>query len=167
MLAGCPKEVCSKCGKPKVAIVKVTRPEGYETSLKETSDYEHNIVRSAEVNYRSPGSATNIRPLTTLFKMAQGTTREVIGSKATCSCDAPFVAGTVLDPFAGSGTTLMVAKQLGYEGIGFEINPSYISIIERRCKIKESIALGQLEYTLVKPSHAVEAEPISDITWLK
>lgn len=37
-------------------------------------------------------------------------------------------SGIVLDPFAGSGTTLMVARQLGHLGIGIELNPEYLTI---------------------------------------
>jgi len=35
------------------------------------------------------------------------------------------VGDTVLDPFAGSGTTLMVAKENGRHYIGYEIAKSY------------------------------------------
>ena len=31
--------------------------------------------------------------------------------------------GTILDPFAGSGSTIIGANQLGYRGVGFEVNP--------------------------------------------
>ena len=40
--------------------------------------------------------------------------------------------GVVLDPFAGSGTTLQVAKQLGRKGIGIELNADYLPLIEDR-----------------------------------
>jgi len=40
--------------------------------------------------------------------------------------------GTVLDPFAGSGTTLAVAAELGRNGIGCELNPDYITLAEQR-----------------------------------
>ena len=38
----------------------------------------------------------------------------------------------VLDPFAGSGTTIMVAQQLGRHGVGIELNQDYIMMAERR-----------------------------------
>jgi hypothetical protein len=38
----------------------------------------------------------------------------------------------VLDPFAGSGTTLRVCQQLGRRAIGIEMNPSYVAMIRDR-----------------------------------
>ena len=38
----------------------------------------------------------------------------------------------VLDPFAGSGTTLRVCQQLNRSAIGFEINPEYVAMTEER-----------------------------------
>jgi DNA modification methylase len=40
--------------------------------------------------------------------------------------------GIVLDPFIGSGTTAAVAKRLGRQYIGIELNPDYVPLIERR-----------------------------------
>ena len=40
--------------------------------------------------------------------------------------------GIVLDPFAGSGSTLIAAKQNGYKYIGIEKETEYITIAEAR-----------------------------------
>ena len=40
--------------------------------------------------------------------------------------------GTVLDPFAGSGTTGMAAKAEGFGFIGIEKEQEYVDISERR-----------------------------------
>ena len=41
-------------------------------------------------------------------------------------------AGTVLDPFMGSGTTIVACQKLGRSGIGIEIDPDYFEIACRR-----------------------------------
>ena len=41
---------------------------------------------------------------------------------------------TVLDPFMGSGTTLLAAIQLGRKAIGIEIDPEYFDKASRRIK---------------------------------
>lgn len=38
----------------------------------------------------------------------------------------------VLDPFAGTGTTLVAALELGYKAIGIEIEQRYINVIQKR-----------------------------------
>jgi DNA modification methylase len=40
--------------------------------------------------------------------------------------------GTVLDPFMGSGTSLMVAREHGRNGIGLELNPDYCALASDR-----------------------------------
>jgi len=42
------------------------------------------------------------------------------------------VGGVVLDPFMGAGTTAVVARKLGRDYLGFELNPEYIKIAEKR-----------------------------------
>lgn len=43
-----------------------------------------------------------------------------------------FPQETILDPFMGSGTTASVARMLGRNSVGYEINPDYIPIIKER-----------------------------------
>jgi len=40
--------------------------------------------------------------------------------------------GSVLDPFAGSGTTLRAAVDAGCSAVGIELNPAYIALIHER-----------------------------------
>ena len=47
--------------------------------------------------------------------------------KAGCPKD-----GIVLDPFMGAGTTAVVARKLGRNFTGFELNPKYLKIAENR-----------------------------------
>lgn len=55
------------------------------------------------------------------------------GWQPSCPCDAGEpVPQTVLDPFAGSGTTLMVADRLGRNAVGCELNPEYVALMRRR-----------------------------------
>jgi DNA modification methylase len=46
------------------------------------------------------------------------------------------VGGTVLDPFLGSGTTAMVANQLGRRCVGVELNPRYLELTRQRTQEK-------------------------------
>jgi len=41
---------------------------------------------------------------------------------------------TILDPFAGTGSTLLAARNTNRNYIGIEINPKYIEIINERLK---------------------------------
>ncbi len=56
------------------------------------------------------------------------------GYQPSCTCSETKGTGrcVVLDPFAGSGTTLAVAKQFGRDYLGIELNPEYISLAHDR-----------------------------------
>ena len=41
----------------------------------------------------------------------------------------------VLDPYAGSGTTLLAAEDLGRRWVGVELNPAFVDLIERRIRL--------------------------------
>lgn len=49
-----------------------------------------------------------------------------------CTLTKTPTGGIVLDPFAGSGTTLLAAKNTGRQYVGIEQNEEYIKIIEHR-----------------------------------
>jgi hypothetical protein len=56
------------------------------------------------------------------------------------TCEHPHdegVPGIVLDPFVGSGTTVMVAKQLLRRGIGLDISMEYL---DEQAKIRTGIS---------------------------
>jgi len=49
-----------------------------------------------------------------------------------------FVGDTVLDPFLGSGTTSLAAKNLNRNSAGYEINPNFIDTIKNKLGINHS-----------------------------
>lgn len=44
----------------------------------------------------------------------------------------------VLDPYAGSGTTLLAAQELGRKWVGIELKPEYVDLIESRMRQRRS-----------------------------
>lgn len=64
-----------------------------------------------------------------------GVLTSTAGWQQSCNCDDAEISSSrsvVLDPFAGSGTTLVVADRLGRDSIGIELNGDYIRIAEER-----------------------------------
>ena len=53
-------------------------------------------------------------------------------AKRLIECFTPPEASLILDPFAGIGSTLLAAKELGKDAIGLEISPEFAQIAERR-----------------------------------
>ena len=53
-------------------------------------------------------------------------------------CRRPLLAtcppgGTVLDPFCGTGTTLLAARNLGFKSVGIDISRHYLELSQERC----------------------------------
>jgi DNA modification methylase len=121
--AGCPEQCCSMCG------------AGYER------------ITQRDRAATRPGKVTK----TTGDSLVDGnrdpqrhiTTVSTLGWAPACDCVASgTIPGTVLDPFAGSGTTLAVAAELGRNAIGCELNPAYIALANKRIKdARSSVAL--------------------------
>ena len=52
-----------------------------------------------------------------------------------------FAGDTVLDPFAGSGTTIRAAMNLDRNSIGYEINEDLIPVVKRRLDIGQTLLI--------------------------
>ena len=116
--AGC----CADCGSP------------YERIM-EKPDMTQRPIRSDDSKYEGRSAGRD-------YKVWRENNPNVfVGWEPTCNCNAEKVPCVVLDIFAGSGTTLRVASKLGRKGIGIELNPEYIKILKKRCKI-ESMSLN-------------------------
>jgi site-specific DNA-methyltransferase (adenine-specific) len=59
-----------------------------------------------------------------------------------------YVDDTVLDPFLGSGSTLLACLQTGRKGLGVEINSRYCELAKKRL-VKEGILQKRLELAAV------------------
>ncbi len=60
-----------------------------------------------------------------------------------------FKGDTVLDPFMGSGTTSLTARNLGRNSVGYEINPEFIEIAKKKLNINQPEIEGT-EYEFLK-----------------
>ncbi|ADQ47230.1 DNA methylase N-4/N-6 domain protein [Caldicellulosiruptor kronotskyensis 2002] len=70
-----------------------------------------------------------------------------------------FVGDTVLDPFLGSGTTLKVALELERNGIGYEINPDFLEVINKKLNTINNSFLYKIE-TIKKETETPEIKAV-------
>jgi hypothetical protein len=136
---------CPVCGAPWRRVVESVRDHGLapdaggktaaraETDRWNRLDRRRKEARAAGENHSNP--------------FRHGTT---IGWQPTCTCspDAPPVPCTVLDPFGGSGTVAKVARDLGRSSVMIELNPDYVTIMQKRLRIGEQLDTGVCEYVV-------------------
>jgi DNA modification methylase len=71
-------------------------------------------------------------------RMGDGVDVTTTGWQQECACPAAEpVPCTVLEPFAGSGTTLMVAKRLVRRSVGIDLSADYLALAVERIKSAE------------------------------
>lgn len=68
-----------------------------------------------------------------------------------------FKGETVLDPFMGSGTTSLVAKNLERNSIGYEINPEFIEIAKDKLNINQ-LDIAGTTYKFLKDEINIDIE---------
>jgi DNA modification methylase len=103
--------VCPECGAPWVRVVereRVALQATYNGAIKTEQDMTPNGVR-----WGGSGVPSRLDVTTT-------------GWRSSCAHTAEPVPAVVLDPFAGSGTALLVAQALGRRGVGIDLNPDYL-----------------------------------------
>jgi len=61
-----------------------------------------------------------------------------------------FVGDTVLDPFLGSGTTMLAAKNLNRNSIGYEINKKFLPIIKEKVGINKRDSIKNSEFEIIE-----------------
>ncbi|MEA2016486.1 MAG: site-specific DNA-methyltransferase, partial [Actinomycetota bacterium] len=120
--AGCPKYICKKCGKARMKII----------------DNSERVNTRPGLDTGSMKSGKDIDPNKELHKSDLSKYRQQIKYKeigyTDCGCGKGFKPGIDLDPFMGAGTVGIVAKKLGRNYIGIELNPEYCKIAEARIK---------------------------------
>lgn len=148
----CPSAICTECGDPRErelerGLLKLdeSRPQArraleiFEESDNLTKDHIRAIQatgisdagKGKEIQETTGGNSEEIQELATEAKDILGgyfrefTFPEWETKKWTkCECDADYIPGTVFDPFAGSGTTIKAANDLGYHGWGTDLDTS-------------------------------------------
>jgi len=60
-----------------------------------------------------------------------------------------FAGDTILDPFLGSGTTSLAAKNLNRNSAGYEINPEFIPVIKEKLSFNENNMFEENSYEFV------------------
>lgn len=115
IIAGAPERVCAECGRPSERIVE----------------------RTAMVTTAGPGRVAKVADQGDHARTACGGTVLAPATATTtgwseCGCNAGWRRGIVLDPFAGSGTTLQVARDHGRHAVGIELNADYARLAAER-----------------------------------
>ncbi len=71
-----------------------------------------------------------------------------------------FVGDTVIDPFAGSGTTLIAALKANRNSIGIEIDPQYCKMAEARLSAENSTLFSPSTLEFIYPANVSTSPPV-------
>lgn len=142
---------CAECGAPWERIVEQGDPD-IEHQRACGGDASGGYSGTAQKDY---DAARAENPSAVKARILAGMReRRTTGWRPTCACGTDAVRPClVLDPFAGSGTTLLVAERLGRDSVGCELNPEYVAIAERRIRAADPmqpqpVAPGKVQRSL-------------------
>lgn len=123
------KGCCPKCGAQWVRIVEKHGGCAADTTTRRVTGIERVHESGAVIgNVANPQRVPN---------EARGMTYKTLGFSPSCGCNVGDpVPCRVLDPFAGSGTTLQVCESLNRDSWGVELMAKNIPIIAERMKEK-------------------------------
>jgi hypothetical protein len=110
----CPMQVCRICGEPRRRIVQADRVGEKDDRQRKTKAGEYRL--NGHDHPPEIGWEFN---------------RTTLGW-TDCGHDN-YRRGVVLDPFAGSGTTLMAASELGRDSIGIDLDSRNLELARERC----------------------------------
>jgi len=83
----------------------------------------------------------------------EGYSRQFKGWQPGCKCgEKERSPCLVLDPFMGSGTVAVVARELNRSSVGCELNPAYVEIIKKRLNAGSQLDTGVVSYRFEKVS---------------
>lgn len=123
--AMCPQRVCTVCGEPSRRIT--SEPEYVGRGGKEAT-----TLHMRDGNRRAEG-VNQWDDESTGDRTAHRVTTTIGWSECECPDDgAKWRNGVVLDPFAGSGTTLMVANELERDAVGFDLDARNATLARQR-----------------------------------
>jgi len=118
--------VCPECGAP---WERVTEKDGGVPGSRQ-GRIDLGIIRHHEDGARLKMGGNPQRPPSGGF--ASTTT---LDWRPICEHDAEPVSAVVFDPFAGSGTTLQVARALGRHGVGLDLSAEYLQLARTRLEL--------------------------------
>jgi site-specific DNA-methyltransferase (adenine-specific) len=67
-----------------------------------------------------------------------------------------FIGDVVLDPFIGSGTACLAARNLGRNSIGYEINEEFLPIIKEKIGLKQKNIFQDAAFEIVKQKECLK-----------
>ena len=157
--ATCPPKVCAECGSPyerepaeEIPVPEANPKRPNARRAKELfdkhglTDRHKDAIRAVGIHDEDYGDAQKMATTTPEGLAAEA--KDALGPyfreytitvttdsewRESCDCDTDATeAGIALDPFAGAGTTALVAKNHGRRFVGIDLNEEYVAMAQKR-----------------------------------